>query len=198
MSNTLSSTPATEVAPVALAQLFSAAYSKYAAGPVTLPETSFTKWCTDNFVSMAHSRVFSLGYTAVAIALIGTRGDLPHTSRLAAIGVVAEHQGKGLSKQVLQSVVKGADLGLELSAKCQSWCGESLQKASTKSMMASRNVLSGMLTLWSRNREQATSHGRLGHLLASHMLIEPLNWAMRTVSYQILTLTTETLSRCRR
>ena len=88
----------------ALAELFTLVYTGYAVPMhVDGPTMRFMRVAAD--IDLAASRVLRDGAAAVAVALLGRRGE---TGYIAGMGVAPTHRGRGLGEAVMRAVLESA------------------------------------------------------------------------------------------
>jgi len=88
-----------------LITVFNDAFKNYVAGDISLDRQSFQQFCTSQTINLALSQIAIKDNKAVALALLARRG---WTSRLAAMGVIAEARYQGVGKEVLAQLVEQA------------------------------------------------------------------------------------------
>lgn len=90
-----------------LITVFNDAFKNYVAGDMVLDKQSFQQFCTSQTINLALSQVAVKDNKAVALTLVARRGC---TSRLAAMGVIAEAKYQGVGKAVLAQLIEQARL----------------------------------------------------------------------------------------
>ena len=102
-----------------LAELVNHSFEGYMGSPVSHTGESLVKWCAANYVDLPLSYIFYLpdesSTKPVGFGVMGIREDKPTHSRLVAMGVVPESQGKRVGGRALAKIIEGErERGMEV------------------------------------------------------------------------------------